>query len=103
MPTGQDVALIGGLRADALHVLVEQILKFGALAFEAGGRHVRDIAGDDLDLKVHGRHAGRRSIKRTHPVVSPTLQPYELGVCDSCASALRRWSLCCCRILAMSV
>ncbi len=86
----QDVALVGGLRADALHVLIEQVLKLGALALEAGGRHVGDIAGDDLDLKVHGRHAGCRSIKRTHLYRLPNLNPYELGVCDSCDSALRR-------------
>src|SRR6202020_2691146 len=44
----EDFALVGGLRSDALDVLVEQILEFRALTLEAGRRHIRDVAGDDL-------------------------------------------------------
>jgi hypothetical protein len=62
----QNVAVIGGLRADALDVLVNEVLKLGALAFEAGGPHVGDVAGDHLDLQVLGCHSGRCGIKRAH-------------------------------------
>ena len=66
----QDVAVVGCLRADPLHVFVDQVLEFGALALEAGGRHIGEVAGDDLDLEVHGRHSGRCSVKRTHGLAS---------------------------------
>src|SRR6185437_5926423 len=99
-------ALIGGLRADALHVFVKQVLKLGALALVAGGGHVGDVAGDDLDLQVHGCHAGCRGIERTH-LMSPQLARFQalpdVGVCESWLSAFLRCSLCCCRTLAMSV
>jgi hypothetical protein len=49
-----------------MDMLVDEVLKLGALAFEAGGSHVGDVAGDHLDLEVLGRHSGRCGIKRTH-------------------------------------
>ena len=62
----QDVALRRGLRADAADVLVEQILEFGALALVAGGAHVGDVVGDDLDVEFLGHHSGRCGVKCAH-------------------------------------
>ena len=62
----QDVALVGGLRADAAHVLVEQVLEFGALALVAGGAHVGDVVGDDLDVEFLGHHSGRGGVECAH-------------------------------------
>ena len=50
-------ALIGGLGARALQVLIEQILKLGPLAFVAHGVHIGDIVGDDFDVQLLGGHA----------------------------------------------
>ena len=66
----QDVALRRGLGADAAHVLVEQILEFGALALVAGRAHVGDVVGDDLDVELLGHHSGRRGVKCAHDCVS---------------------------------
>ena len=46
-----------------LHVLVEQVLKLGALALVAGGAHVGDVVGDDLDVEFLGHHAGRCGVE----------------------------------------
>src|SRR6202035_3067789 len=77
----EDVALVGRLRADALHMLVDQILKLGALALEARRAHVGDIAGDDLDFEVHGRHSGRCGVESTHVTFSSKLPPYPSPAC----------------------
>ena len=55
---GKDIALRRSLRADAADVIVQQILEFGALALVAGGGHVGEIVGDDLDIELHRHHAG---------------------------------------------
>ena len=47
-------------------LFVEQILKFGALALVAGGAHVGDVVGDDLDVEFLGHHPGRRGVKCSH-------------------------------------
>ena len=89
MPTGRMLPLFGSLRADALHVLVDEILEFGALALEAGGRHVGDVAGDDLDLRSMAA-IPVAAVSSARMVLVPHNQTYELGGCESCCSALRR-------------
>ena len=75
----QDVALRRGLRADAADVVVEQILEFDALALVAGGRHVGEVVGDDLDVEFHGHHAGRCSTERAHGFNSPSSSSWNFG------------------------
>ena len=62
----QDGALVGGLRADAAHVVVDQVLKRRALLLVAGGAHVGDVVGDHLDVEFLCRHAGRCGVKGAH-------------------------------------
>ena len=54
------------LRADAAHVLVDQVLELGPPALEAGGGHVRDVVGDDLDVGLLGHHARAGGPERAH-------------------------------------
>ncbi len=63
---GQDRALGGGLGADTVDVLVEQVLEFRTLALVAGGAHVGDVVGDDLDVEFLGHHSGRGSVECAH-------------------------------------
>jgi hypothetical protein len=65
----QDRALFRGLRADAADLLVEHVLKFGALALVTGGAHVGDVVGDDLDIDFLGHHAGRGGVESAHAVM----------------------------------
>ena len=67
---GQDGALVGGLRADPAHMVIDQVLERRALLLEAGGAQVGDVVGDHLDVEFLGRHPGRRGIKCAHGSVS---------------------------------
>ncbi len=69
---GEDIALRRGLRADPADVVVKQILELGALAFVAGGGHVGEVVGDDLDVELHRHHAGGCSTERAHRFNSPS-------------------------------
>src|SRR4030095_16718634 len=69
-PDRQHGALVGGLRADAADLFVEQVLELGALLFVAGGAHVGDVVGDDLDVELLGHHAGRGGVECAHVVFS---------------------------------
>ncbi len=59
-------ALVGCLRARAAIGLIEQVLEFHALALEAIGAHVGDIVGDDFDVALLRRHAGRSDVECFH-------------------------------------
>ena len=63
---GKDGALIGCLRADPAHMVVDQVLERRALLLVAGGAQVRDVVGDHLDVEFLGRHSRRRGMKCAH-------------------------------------
>ena len=67
---GRIGALVGGLRAGGLDVLIEQVGEFGPLLLEGGGVHVRQIVGDHFDIGLLGQHAGRGDGKGAHYRVS---------------------------------
>ena len=99
----QDVALVGGLRADAADVLVQQVLELGALALVAGGAHVRDVVGDDLDVELLGHHSRRGGVQCAHGILdllAHDLTNRHFG--EPARSRLRRSSPCCCRMPATS-
>ena len=54
------------MRAGLLDILVEQVLEFGALAFVAGGVHVREIVRDHFHIGLLRQHAGRCDVQGTH-------------------------------------
>ena len=89
---GQDGALVGGLRADAAHVVVDQVLERGALLLVAGGAHVRDVVGDHLNVEFLCRHAGRCCVKGAHRSVPHGYAgtSASFSIADLCRS------LCCC-------
>jgi hypothetical protein len=62
----QDGALVGGLRADAAHMFVDQVLERRGLLLVAGGAQVRDVVGDHLNVEFLCRHSGRSGVKRLH-------------------------------------
>ncbi len=49
---------IRGLCAHALDILVEEVLEFGALLFEAHRIHVGNVIGDDFNIHLLSGHAG---------------------------------------------
>ena len=63
---GRIGALVGGLGARGLDVLIEQVLELGPLLLEAGGVHVRQIVGDHFHIGLLGQHAGRGDGKGAH-------------------------------------
>jgi hypothetical protein len=67
-----DRAGVGGLGADAAHVLIEQVRELGAAALVAGGGGVRDVVRDHLDIHLLGEHACGGGGEGAHGV-SPSL------------------------------
>src|ERR1051326_2408344 len=65
----QDVALVRRLGADLAHVIVQQVLKLGALALVSGRTQVRDVVGDDLDGQRLGGHSGGGSVESEHGLI----------------------------------
>ena len=95
----QDGALVGGLRADAAHMVVDQVLKRRTLLLVAGGAHVGDVVGDHLNVEFLCRHAGRCCVKGAHRSM-----PYGYaGTSASFSTAVRCRSCCCCSIAEICV
>ena len=100
---GQDGALVGGLRADAAHVLVDQVLELRALLLVAGGAQVGDVVGDHLNVEFLCRHSGRCSVKRFACYSdAPRDRRFRPERRRACRSAFLCRSLCCCSMLAIS-
>ena len=51
---------------DPAQVLIDQVLEFGLPALVAGGRHVGDVVGNDLNVGLLGLHAGGGDVERAH-------------------------------------
>ncbi|MNO63817.1 hypothetical protein D3C76_545330 [compost metagenome] len=58
LQAGRQLAVLGGLRAWLAFDLVQQVLEFGAITLEAGGRDVGQVVGDDRQVGVLCGQAG---------------------------------------------
>ena len=65
-----DGACVRRVGADAAEVLIEQILKLGALTLETRSAHVGDVVRDDLDIELLGHHACGGDTERLHGLSS---------------------------------
>ena len=52
--------------ADAAQVLTVKDLEFGSKVLVAGGVHIGDVIGDDIDIGLLRQHAGRRDAQGFH-------------------------------------
>src|SRR3546814_3203720 len=81
---------------DPALVLVEQVLELRPLPLVAGGVHVRDVVGDDLDVQLLCGHSRRGDAQGLHaglPSAAPRARipvRYRGAVAPSARAGLRR-------------
>ncbi len=74
LDTGRnDCSRIGRGRTGAFHILIEQVLKLRALALEAGGRHVCDVVGDNINVKLLCQHTCGGNTECSHSLIPSLL------------------------------